>query len=343
MTLHETAQALVAEGKGLLAADESIRTCSKRFEAVGIPSTPESRRAYREMLFTAPELSRFISGVILYDETIRQTDRRGEPLARLLARQGIIPGIKVDQGAKPLALCPGETITEGLDGLRERLEEYRAMGARFTKWRAVIRIGDGLPSETCIEENAHALGRYAALAQEEELVPVVEPEVLMTGAHSLARAEEVTGAVLERVFRALRLQRVLLEGMVLKPNMVVPGKDGPPASVAEVAAATLRVLLREVPAAVPGIVFLSGGQDARAATEHLNAMNALRERLPWRVSFSFARALQDPALAAWLGRDENVGAAQAVLLHRAQCNSAAALGGYHESMEAGESGEVSLH
>jgi fructose-bisphosphate aldolase class I len=344
MTLEDTAQALVAEGKGLLAADESTGTCTRRFQAVGIESTPESRRAYREMLFTTPGLGDFISGVILYDETIRQTDRRGQPLAQLLARAGIIPGIKVDQGAKALAGCPGEKVTEGLDGLRERLQEYRALGARFTKWRAVIQIGDGMPSDTCIRVNAHALARYAALAQEQELVPVVEPEVLMTGAHSLARAAQVTDAVLERVFRALRAQRVLLEAMVLKPNMVVPGQDAPQqASVAEVAAATLRVLLRQVPAAVPGIVFLSGGQDARAATAHLNAMNVLRERLPWRVSFSYARALQDPALKAWLGRDANVGAAQARLHQRARCNSAASLGAYQEAMETIEATELPLH
>jgi fructose-bisphosphate aldolase class I len=342
MTLEETAQTLVAEGKGILAADESVKTITERFAALGIESTPESRRDCREMLFTTPGLSSFVSGVILYDETIRQTDRRGDPLAQVLARAGILPGIKVDTGAKPLAGCPGEKVTEGLDGLRERLQEYRAMGARFTKWRAVFEVSDDLPSETCIEENAHALGRYAALAQEQELVPIVEPEVLMAGSHSLARAEAVTGEVLERVFRALELNRIVLEGMLLKPNMVVPGKDAPgQASVPEVALATLRVLYRHVPPAVPGIVFLSGGQDARAATAHLNAMNALRDRLPWRLSFSYARALQDPALAAWLGRASNVNAGQAVLHRRASCNSAAALGTYHESMETPAPAELS--
>jgi fructose-bisphosphate aldolase class I len=343
MTLEQTAQALVTDGKGILAADESIRTMTSRLEALAIESTSASRRDYREMLFTTPGLSGFVSGVILYDETIRQADHRGEPLAGVLARSGIMPGIKVDKGAQPLAGFPNEKVTEGLDGLRERLREYRNMGALFTKWRAVFQVTDELPSETCLEENAHALGRYAALAQEQELVPIVEPEVLMTGGHSLARGEEVTGAVLERVFRALRLQRVLLEGMLLKPNMVVPGKDAPEqASVSEVASATLRVLLRHVPAAVPGIVFLSGGQDARAATAHLNAMNARRERLPWRLTFSYARALQDPALAAWLGRASNVAAGQAALHQRARCNSAASLGQYHDSMETAAEAEAGL-
>ncbi len=333
-SLEETANALVAGGRGILAADETVATIGKRFAALGIESTAESRRAYREMLFTTPALSAYVSGAILYDETMRQSDERGLPLGEVLARAGILPGIKVDLGAKPLAGCPGETVTEGLDGLRGRLAEYRAMGARFAKWRAVIRVSDLLPSDTCVDVNAHALGRYAALCQEVGLVPIVEPEVLMDGAHPLARTEVVTGRVLERVFAALRAQRVLLEGMLLKPNMVVPGKAcAERASVATVAVATLRVLLRQVPAAVPGVVFLSGGQDARTATAHLDAMNGDRERLPWRLGFSYARALQDPAMAAWGGRAEAVAAGQEALLHRARCNHAAALGRYDVTID----------
>jgi fructose-bisphosphate aldolase class I len=332
--LEATAQALVAPGKGILAADETVRTISKRFEAAGIPSTAESRRAYRQMLITTPELAKYVSGVILYDETFHQADDRGDPLVRVMARAGMMPGIKVDAGAGPLAGALGELVTEGLDGLRQRLREYHSMGARFAKWRAVLRVGDDLPSDTCMEVNAHALARYAALCQEQSLVPIVEPEVLMEGDHSLARAEEVTGNVLQRVFAALRMQRVSLEGMLLKPNMVVPGMESPEgASVAAVAASTLRVLRRHVPAAVPGVVFLSGGQDERQATQHLHAINARRENLPWRVSFSYGRALQDPALAAWGGHGENVPAGQEALLHRARCNSAAALGSYDQSME----------
>ena len=332
--LEETARALVAPGKGILAADESVSTITKRFDALHIPSTADTRRAYREMLFTTPDLARFISGVIMYDETLRQVTHRGEKLAEVLTHAGIMPGIKVDIGAKPLAACPGETVTEGLDGLRDRLHEYQAMGALFTKWRAVIRVSDHLPSSTCVNVNAHALGRYAALAQEAGLVPIVEPEVLMDGSHSLARAEAVTGEVLERVFHALSTQRVVLEGMLLKPNMVVPGNECPEqASVAAVATATLRVLRRHVPAAVPGIVFLSGGQDERTATAHLNAMNTGAEKRPWRVSFSYGRALQDPALEAWAGSASGVNAGQQALFHRARCNSAASLGEYDESME----------
>jgi fructose-bisphosphate aldolase class I len=334
-SLEATARALVAPGKGILAADESVSTITKRFGAVGIPSTPETRRAYREMLFAAPGLSEFVSGVIMYDETIRQAGTAG-PLPEVLTRVGIIPGIKVDTGAKPLAACPGETVTEGLDGLRDRLKEYLSLGARFAKWRAVIRVGDALPSDTCLEVNAHALGRYAALCQEQGLVPIVEPEVLMDGAHTLTRSGEVTSAVLDRVFRALSRQRVSLEGMLLKPNMVVPGTECPgQASVTDVATATLRVLCRQVPAAVPGIVFLSGGQDERRATEHLNAMNAVPGTRPWRVSFSYGRALQDPALKAWGGRPSGVEAGQQALHHRARCNGAASLGTYSESMERG--------
>jgi len=332
-SLEETAQTLVSPGKGLLAADESLRTIGKRFAALHIPSTADTRRAYREMLFTTPGLATFISGVILFDETIRQADERGQPLAQLLVHEGMIPGIKVDLGAKPLAGCPGELVTEGLDGLRDRLHAYEALGARFAKWRAVIRIGAGMPSDACIEVNAHALGRYAALCQEQNLVPIVEPEVLMDGAHSLETCAEVTSRVLERVFASLRVQRVALEGMLLKPNMVVPGKScAERASVATVAATTLRVLRRQVPVAVPGVVFLSGGQDAHAATAHLNAMNAGRQ--PWQLSFSFARALQDPALAAWSGRPAGVPAGQRALFHRARCNGAASLGSWDDSLEA---------
>jgi fructose-bisphosphate aldolase class I len=332
--VEETAETLVPAGKGILAADESTSTIGKRFGTVGIPSTVDTRRAYREMLFTTPGLSEFVSGVIMYDETIRQADSKGTRLADVLSRSGIMPGIKVDTGAKPLASCPGETVTEGLDGLRERLQEYRVLGARFAKWRAVIHVDDHLPSDTCVDVNAHALGRYAALCQEEGLVPIVEPEVLMDGAHPLARAEAVTSQVLDRVFRALHAQRVSLEGMLLKPNMVVPGKECPAqASVDEVATATLRVLRRHVPAAVPGIVFLSGGQDERQATAHLNAMNAERGTRPWRISFSYGRALQDPAVKAWSGRPSSVQAGQRALLHRARCNVAASLGTYSESME----------
>jgi len=337
LSLEEIARALVPPGKGILAADESVRTITKRFAALGIPSTPETRRAYREMLFTTPQLGKFVSGAILFDEQIRQADSSGTPLAAVLTRAGILPGIKVDLGAKPLAACPGETVTEGLDGLRDRFAEYGRMGVRFAKWRAVIHVDERIPSDTCLAVNAHALARYAALAQEAGLVPIVEPEVLMTGAHDLARTEEVTARVLERVFAELRAQRVMLEGMLLKPNMVLPGKDSPErASVAAVATSTLRVLRRSVPVAVPGVVFLSGGQDDRLATEHLDAMNAVTAPLPWRLTFSFARALQDAPLAAWRGDAKNVEQAQRALLHRARCNAAASLGTYDESMERSE-------
>jgi fructose-bisphosphate aldolase, class I len=331
--IEETAQALVAAGKGILAADESLPTIGKRFETLGIPSTAETRRAYREMLFTTQGLSEFVSGVILFDETLRQAGAAGR-LADALTRSGIIPGIKVDTGAKPLAACPGETVTEGLDGLRDRLREYQGLGARFAKWRAVIHVSDALPSDTCAEANAHALGRYAALCQEQGLVPIVEPEVLMDGPHSLARARDVTSAILEVVFRALHTQRVSLEGMLLKPNMVLPGTECPEqASVTEVAAATLHVLRRHVPAAVPGIVFLSGGQDDQRATAHLNAINTSAGPRPWRVSFSYGRALQDAALKAWGGQPSGVQAGQRALQQRARCNAAASLGTYSDSME----------
>jgi fructose-bisphosphate aldolase class I len=333
--LESVAQALVDEGKGILAADETIATLTRRFDALGIHSTEHSRRTYREMLFTSPGAAEFISGAILYDETIRQKNSRGTPLAEALSAQGILPGIKVDTGAKPLAGSLGETVTEGLDGLRDRLAEYRAMGARFAKWRAVIRVTDALPSSACVGANAHALARYAALCQEQSLVPIVEPEVLMDGSHTLERCEEVTGNVLNAVFHALFEQGVVLEGMLLKPNMVVAGKDcSRQPSVAEVALATLRCLRRHAPAAVPGIVFLSGGQGARQATAHLNAINCLPGPKPWKLSFSYGRALQDPALEAWHGRDEDLAAGQSAFYRRAQFNGAACVGTYADEMEA---------
>jgi fructose-bisphosphate aldolase, class I len=332
--LQDIARALVAEGKGILAADETVRTLTRRFDALGIPSTEESRRTYREMLFTTPGAAKFISGVIMQDETIRQKSSTGVPLVRTLADQGIIPGIKVDTGAKQLAGSPAETVTEGLDGLRDRLAEYRGLGARFAKWRAVIRITESLPSRACVHANAHALARYAALSQEQKLVPIVEPEVLMTGPHTIERCEDITAAVLFAVFNELAGQGVALEAMLLKPNMVVPGEDSSkPASIQEVAAATLRCLRRHVPAAVPGIVFLSGGQDERVATAHLNAINRLPGSKPWTISFSYGRALQDPALEAWHGRDENLAAGQEALHQRARWNGAACLGTYTEGME----------
>ena len=341
---ESTARTLIADGKGILAADETPGTLTKRFDALGIRSTAESRCAYRELLFAAPDAATSISGVIMQDETIRQKSSTGTPLGQLLASRGIVPGIKVDTGAKPLALAPGETVTEGLDGLRERLAEYRGMGARFAKWRAVIQIAEGLPSRACVSANAQALARYAALCQEGGLVPIVEPEVLMDGSHSIGLCEAVTTMVLHAVFQALSEQQVSLESMLLKPNMVVPGKASPRrASVQEVATATLRCLLRNVPAAVPGIVFLSGGQSDRLATAHLNAINRLPGPKPWKLSFSYGRALQDAALEAWHGRDENVKAAQEVLLHRARCNGAASLGRYTDDMEAIPTSPVQRH
>ena len=335
-TLESVAACLVADGKGILAADESVATATRRFDSVGIRSTEQSRRAYREMLFTTPGAAEFISGVILYDETIRQKSSDGTPLAEVLSSQGIVPGIKVDTGAEPLAGSPEETVTEGLDGLRDRLLEYHGMGARFAKWRAVIRITDKLPSVACVSANAHALARYAALCQEQHVVPIVEPEVLMNGAHTIERCEEVTGAVLHTVFHALFEQGVSLESMLLKPSMVIAGKDcSRQASVQEVATATLRCLRRHVPAAVPGIVFLSGGQKDRLATAHLNAMNRLPGPKPWTLSFSYGRALQDAALEGWHGRDENLKAGQHAFYHRARCNGAATRGEYSDQMEAG--------
>ena len=339
-----TARTLIADGKGILAADETPGTLTKRFEALGIRSTAESRCAYRELLFTAPGAAASISGVIMQDETIRQKSSTGTPLAQVLASRGIVPGIKVDTGAKPLALAPGETITEGLDGLRDRLAEYRGMGARFAKWRAVIHIADAQPSGACVGANAHALARYAALCQEASLVPIVEPEVLMDGSHSIERCEEVTTMMLHAVFRALWEQRISLEAMLLKPNMVVPGKaSSRPASVQDVATATLRCLLRTVPAAVPGIVFLSGGQSDRLATAHLNAINRLPGPKPWTISFSYGRALQDAALATWHGRDENLETTQEALSHRARCNGAASLGQYTDEMEASPASPAQRH
>jgi fructose-bisphosphate aldolase class I len=331
--LNETACAIVAEGKGILAADESDGTIKKRFDSIGVESTEDKRRAYRELLFTTEGVEEYISGVILFDETIRQKAADGTPFPKLLESKGVIPGIKVDKGAKPLALAEGETVTEGLDGLRGRLEEYRELGARFTKWRAVITIGKSIPSEYCIWTNAHALARYAALSQEAGLVPIVEPEVLMDGDHTIERSFEVTSRTLHAVFTELRDQRVHPEGILLKPNMVLSGYEASAqASHDEVAAETLRCFKRHVPAAVPGVVFLSGGQSDEDATANLNAMNALGPH-PWQLSFSYGRALQAPALKAWVGSDENVEAAQRAYYHRAKMNSAARTGMYAPEME----------
>jgi fructose-bisphosphate aldolase class I len=353
--LTDTAKAMVANDKGLLAMDESNPTCNKRFAKLGIPQTVEARRDYRELIVTTPGLGECISGVILFDETIRQKKKDGTPFVKILTEAGIIPGIKVDTGAKDLAGHPGEKITEGLDGLRDRFKEYFQMGARFAKWRAVIAIGDAIPSQSCIEANAHALARYAALCQKAGLVPIVEPEVLMDGEHTLECCREVTEEVLRTVFNQLNCQRVLLEGMILKPNMVLPGFTCPPQQeveeaaigeqqfqvrltdrqqdevqdVDEVADATVKCLLRSVPAAVPGMAFLSGGQSAELASARLNAMNVrFKARLPWALAFSFARAIQQPALEIWHGEEANVKAAQQALLHRARCNRAARQGEY---------------
>jgi len=331
--LQSIAKRLVAPGKGILAADESFPTIEKRFKSINLPSTEENRRAYREVLFTTKGVGEFISGVILFDETIRQKTRDGRPFVQVLEEQGIIPGIKVDNGAKAMANFPGEKITEGLDGLRDRLKEYRGLGARFAKWRAVITIGEGIPTQTCIDANAEALARYAALCQEGDLVPIVEPEVLMDGAHAIERHFKVTQQTLESVFHALYEHRIVLEGMLLKPNMVLSGKECPQqASVQEVAETTVRCMKRVVPAAVPGLVFLSGGQTDQQATEHLNAMNRLPD-LPWQLSFSYGRALQAPVLKAWKGDAANVAAAQQAFYHRAWCNSKARFGDYTEAME----------
>ena len=333
--LINNARTLVAKDKGLLAMDESTPTCNKRFEKLGIPQTEEMRRSYRELIVTTPGLGEFISGVILYDETIRQSGKDGTPFVKVITDAGIIPGIKVDTGAKDMAGHPGEKITEGLDGLRNRLKEYFQMGARFAKWRAVITIGNRVPTRACIEANAHALVRYAALCQEAGLVPIVEPEVLMDGNHTLERSFEVTEEVLRTVFNQLYTLRVLPEGMILKPNMVLPGLTCPrQESVDEVADATVRCLLRAVPAAVPGIAFLSGGQSAELASARLNAMNVrFKLRLPWALAFSYARAIQQPALDIWHGEESNVLAAQQALYHRARCNRDARRGEYNPAME----------
>jgi fructose-bisphosphate aldolase class I len=333
--LINTARALVADGKGLLAIDESNSTCNKRFAKFGIPQTVESRRSYRELIVNTPGLAQYISGAILYDETVRQQKGDGTPFIKAVTDVGIIPGIKVDIGAKALAAHPEEQITEGLDGLRDRLGDYAQMGARFAKWRAVIALGETIPSRSCIEANAQALARYAALCQEAGLVPVVEPEVLMEGEHTLDRCAEVTEQVLRTVFNQLCAQRVLLEGMLLKPNMVLPGLScAKQQSVDEVAEATVKCLLRAVPAAVPGIAFLSGGQTSELASARLNAMNVMfRSRVPWALAFSFGRAIQQPALEIWKGETSNTGAAQHALHHRAKCNWAARRGEYHVDME----------
>ncbi len=332
--LEKVARALVAPGKGILAADESTRTIARRFESLHVACTEESRRAYRELLFTTRGIENWLSGVILFDETVHQKAQDGTPFAELLARKGILPGIKVDKGAVDLPGFPGEKVTEGLDGLRERLGHYRELGARFAKWRAVIAIGREIPSRACLEANAHALARYAAACQAAHLVPIVEPEVLMDGDHDIARCDEVTSTTLRIVFAQLAEYRVHLEGMLLKPNMVLPGAAyRTPASVAEVAERTVRCLRRAVPGAVPGVVFLSGGQPPELATEHLAAMNALGAQ-PWALSFSFARALQEPALKAWRGEAANIAAAQRVFAHRARCNSAARQGQYSREIEA---------
>jgi len=331
--LESTARALVAEGKGILAADESNRTIKKRFDSIGVEATEETRRAYRDLLFTTEGAEGYISGVILYDETIRQSSADGTPFPKLLESKGIIPGIKVDTGAKPLALADGETITEGLDGLRERLEEYRELGARFAKWRATYSIGDGRPSEYCVWTNANALARYAALCQEAGITPIVEPEVLQDGTHTIEESSKATGRVLQALYTELHDQRVEYRGTLLKPNMVMSGYEASSrASVDEVADATLECFYKHVPAAVPGIVFLSGGQSDEDATAHLNAMNA-RGPHPWQLSFSYGRALQAPALKAWGGKPENVEAAQRAYYHRAKMNSAARTGMYAPEME----------
>jgi fructose-bisphosphate aldolase class I len=333
MALETIAAAMVAPGKGILAADESSGTIKKRFDKIKLESTFESRRAYRELLFSAPGAEKYISGVILYDETIRQKSSDGRPFPELLASRGILPGIKVDAGAKPLAGFPGETITEGLDGLSERLAEYRGLGARFAKWRAVIDIGAGIPTGYAIEANAQALARYAALCQEASIVPIVEPEVLMDGDHTIERCEEVTDRVLTTVFNALFMQRVHLEGIVLKPNMVIAGKKcAVQASPQQVADATLRCLRRRVPAAVPGIAFLSGGQSEAEATLHLSLMNRAGAP-PWQLSFSYGRALQQSTLDAWRGEASMVATAQQTFLRRARLNGLARNGSYDAAME----------
>lgn len=331
--LEETARALMAEPKGILAADESNSTASSRLDAIGVEADPETRRVYRQLLFTAPGLGEYISGTILYDETIRQATDDGTPFVNVLEKQGIIPGIKVDTSTAPLALHPDEKITTGLDGLRDRLQEYHGMGARFGKWRSVIQIGDGIPTQACLDANAQAMARYAAYCQEAGIVPFNEPELLMEGGHTMEEAEEVTEAMLRSLYRECVIHGVHLEGTILKTNMVLPGTEsGQSASPEQIAEVTVRCLRRVVPAAVPGIAFLSGGQDAVGASENLNAINQLGPH-PWRTTFSYARALQGPALDAWKGDSANVEQAQQALIHRARCNSAASTGSYKPEME----------
>jgi fructose-bisphosphate aldolase, class I len=331
--LEATAEAMVAKGKGVLAADESTRTMNKRLQAVGVEPTDEARHSFRNLILTAVGASEFISGVIMFDETLRQTTSDGVPFPDHLARHDVLPGIKVDTGAKPLAGYPEETVTEGLDGLRERLAEYRELGARFAKWRAVIKIAPGLPTRGCIEANAHALARYAALCQEATIVPIVEPEVLMDGDHTIDRAEQVTTEVLRAVFAQLADQRVVIEGIVLKPNMLLSGYDCPEqAGVEDVAERTVSCFRRVVPAAVPGIAFLSGGQSDDLATAHLDAMNRIAD-VPWELTFSYGRGLLAAALKTWSGDGSKVDEAQATYLHRARCTAAARRGEYSETME----------
>ncbi len=332
--LEATANSLVRDGTGILAADESHGTIKKRFDSIGIASTEDTRRSYREMLLTADGLEDYISGVILYDETLRQSTGDGTAFSDLLSGKGIIPGIKADIGLKPMALHPGELVTEGLDGLYERVSEYSTLGARFAKWRAVVTIGEGIPSRRCIENNAHALAQYSAICQEAGVVPIVEPEVLMSGNHTIESCEAVTTDTLGSVFSALQAHRVHLEGVLLKASMVLPGDKCPDQrSVEEVAEATVRCLRRTVPGAIPGVVFLSGGQSPELATAHLNGMNKLGTN-SWKLSFSYGRALQEPALKAWAGQDGNATVAQGLLCHRAKCNSAATYGRFSESEEA---------
>lgn len=333
--LIDTAHALMMDGKGLLAMDESNPTCNKRFAALGIAQTPEMRRAYRDLIVTTPGLGDFISGAILFDETLRQQTNAGISFVEALKKAGIIPGIKVDRGTRDLAGFPGEKVTEGLDGLRERLAEYAAMGARFAKWRAVITVGAGIPTPGCIAANAHALARYAALCQEAGLVPIVEPEVLMDGSHTLEQCLAATEESQHALFHQLHQMRVNLRGLILKPNMVLPGKQCPRQdNVDRVADATVACLLGQVPAAVPGVAFLSGGQSAELASQRLNVMNVqFKGRLPWALTFSYSRAIQQPALDLWKGQPGNVALAQRVLHHRASCNSAARRGAYNATME----------
>ena len=332
--LKNTAAALFAGDKGLLAMDESLPTCNKRFEEAGIPQTVEYRRAYRELIVTAPGLGDYISGAILFDETIYQATKDGVLFVDILKKAGIIPGIKVDEGTVELTGFPGEKITQGLDGLRERLAKYYSLGARFAKWRAVITIGKDIPSKACTEANMNELARYASLCQEAGIVPIVEPEVLMDGSHTIEKCAEVTGKILQNLFEQLITQRVELHGLILKPNMVLPGLGSPDqVSIDEVAEATVTCLMKYVPATVPGIAFLSGGQSPEQATAHLNAMHVKYKELPWGLTFSFARAIQQPALELWKGKDENVAAAQKMLVHRAGLDNAARRGTYTPDME----------